>query len=130
MIDIYNTIYDTIRTKLLEINVSTSSSYQLKQTNFPHVTIEELSNIIDLNTVDTDGVFRDNISFEINIYSKSKTPRKEINPIIKVIDEYMVEELRTNRNFSNQTPNYLDDIYRYTLRYNFFVDENNRIYRR
>lgn len=130
MIDVFTDIYDKLRTRLKTINVGISTGYQISQSVFPHVTIDELSNIIDFGTLETDGVYADNVSIEINIYSNSKTPRKEIKPIIEIIDNYLTNELGTNRNFTQNTPNYDSNIYRYTMRYNFIIDKNLTIYRR
>lgn len=130
MIDVFNNIYDGLKTKLSELDIPITTGYQQKHTLFPIVVIDELNNFIDMKTLDTDGVYADNVSIEINIYSKSKTPRNEIQPIKQLIDLYMVNELCCNRNFSSQTPNYDNDVYRYTLRYNFIIDKNLTIYRR
>lgn len=130
MIDVFNFIYTNLKEQLDAIDIPITTGYQQKHNMFPIVVLDEVSNITDLNTLDTEGVYADNVSLEINIYSNSKTPRTEITPIKQLIDEYLTKELACNRNFASQTPNYDVNVFRYTMRYNFIIDKNLTIYRR
>lgn len=131
MTDAYYQIYNELKTRLEMIDIPIRDSYQYKHNDLPCVVIEEINNNIDLETIDTEGVFIENVALEVNFYSKSKSPRFELKSAIEVVDDYMTNELRTNRSFSNRTPNLFDNsIYRYTIRYNFQVDKYNTVYRR
>lgn len=130
MVDVFIDIYDGLKNKLLDIDVPISTGYQIDDPKFPCVVIDELNNTLNLRTLDVNGEYASDVSLEINIYSNSKTPRNEIRPIIKVIDEYMSTTIGAKRDLSQPTPNADNKIYRHTMRYSFIVDKNLTIYRR
>lgn len=131
MINPHNEIYTKLRDRLKDINVKLSSGYQTEVAEFPAVTFDEISNITDLQTLDSAGEFGIEYSFEINIYSNATNPMNQITKIITLVDELFNAELKMFRNFTGKTPNFLDNkVYKYTMRYSCIVTKNNEIFRR
>lgn len=129
IIDITNEVYTNLKTTMTSVNVLIS--YPSTSPSFPCITIEEISNTTNRNTIDTNGEEYNDISFEINIFSDDANKITEMKTIRKQIDDIMSGQYRMTRGFSGQTPNFLDtNVYRYTLRYSCTIDSNKKIYRR
>lgn len=129
IVDVTNEVYTTIKNTL--VGVTVLSAYPSTTPIFPCVIVEEISNITDLDTVDTSGEHYSNVSIEINILSNSQNKISEVKGLRGQIDDIMSGQYRMNRGFAGVTPNFIDSsIYRYTMRYSFKVDSNKTIYRR
>ena len=128
IIDIENELYNVIKTELNDVNVEKEK--KKKSVSFPCITITEISNNIDENTVDTSGETHNVQAFEINIFTSGNLKVSIAKTLRKRVDNIMSDTYKMSRDFSSQTPNYVDeDIYRYTLRYSCIVSKNKKIYR-
>jgi len=129
IIDIGNEVYTNLKASL--VGITTFTAYPDTEPTFPCVVFSELTNTSNESTVDSGGEKYNDISFEVNIFSSSHAKLTEIKTIRKLVDDVMSSGYRMNRSFANPTPNYLDtSVERYTLRYDFTVDENKKVYRR
>jgi hypothetical protein len=129
IIDVANEIYTKLKTDIADANVF--FSYPTEQPEFPCIVFEELRNATDLESVDSAGEQINEIIMEINIFTTGETKRTLANSLRSQVDLIMSDYYNCNRGYSESTVNYLDDsIYRYTLRYDFKIDKNKKIYRR
>lgn len=129
IIDITNEVFTNLKAVLVGITVL--PSYPSSTPVFPCVLLEEMDNTSNLGTIDSDGESCGDISFEVNIYSNSDNRATEIKSLRKIVDTLMADGYKMTRNFSAKTPNFMDtDCDRYTMRYDFTIDENKTIYRR
>ena len=129
IIDIFNEVYSKLKTELSDVTVL--PSYPTGDVTFPIVTIQELSNVADTFTRDTSGNFTSSVTYEVNIFSNKTNSNSESREIRNKIELILGKGYGMGRNYSNETPNFLDsNIYRYTMRYSFTIDNNKKIYRR
>lgn len=129
MIDLTNEILTNLKNKL--INVDVKSPYDNSKTTFPTVTIKEISNTTDFETVDSNGETHSLISFEINIFDIGNNKESSCKKIRNSIDLIMTQDYKMNRDFSAQVENYADtNVFRWILRYSCVVNKNKVIYRR
>lgn len=124
-VEVYNKLKDEIS------DVSVERQFNPKSPVFPCITITEISNNIDENTVDTSGETHNVQAFEINIFTSGNTKISTAKSLRNRVDSIMSDQYKMSRDFSSETPNYVDEeIYRYTLRYSCIVNKNKKIYRR
>lgn len=129
IVDITNEVYTNIKTTIT--NATVLPSYPSGDPTFPLITVDELINTTNQNTIDTNGEKYNDVTFEINIFSNSPTKVTEVKLFRGQVDEIMSGQYRMTRGFSGQTPNVMDtNIYRYTLRYTCTIDQNKMIFRR
>lgn len=129
IVDITNEVYTNLKDTMVTVTVLTA--YPSTNPTFPCVTIEEISNTTNPNTIDTNGEQYNDISFEINIFSDGTSKVSETKTIRKQVDDIMSGQYRMTRGFSGVTPNFLDtNVQRYTLRYTCSINSNKMIYRR
>lgn len=128
IVDITNEVYTELKNQLVGITVLTG--FPETQPNFPCVTIEENSNTIRPDTIDTSGEKHNVVRLDINIFTNSKTKMQDAKNIRNSIDEILSGTYRMNRDFSDVIHNYADSsLYRYVMRYSFTIDNNKTIYR-
>lgn len=129
IIDVTNEVYTKLKTELT--NVSVLPTNENVTASFPCVTLEEISNNIDVDSIDTSGDKYSVVALELNIFSIAENKIIETKTIRNQIDAILSDEYRMTRDYSSTTPNYLnEEIYRYTMRYSFLVDANRKIHRR
>lgn len=128
IVDIFSEVYTILKKEIPNI----FPYYPSSTPKFPCVTITESSNITNTNTIDSSGEKHNDITFEVNIFSDSlDTKHGEVRVIREKVDSIMSGKYKMIRGFSGQTPNMSDmNIYRYTLKYSFTINENKVIYRR
>ena len=129
IVDITNEVYTNLKDNIT--NAVVLKAYPSTNPTFPCVTIEEISNTTNPNTIDTDGEQYNDISFEINIFSDGTVKLSEAMNVRKQVDDIMSGQYRMSRGFSGVVPNFLDtNVQRYTLRYTCTISSNKKIYRR
>lgn len=129
IVDVTNEVYTNLKTSLTGITVL--QTFPSTSPTFPCIIIEEISNDINIDTIDTSGDNHCDVSIEINIFSDAENKITEVKTIRGQVDAIMSGQYRMTRGFTGTTPNFLDDnIYRYTIRYSFTIDANKQIYRR
>lgn len=129
IIDITNEILTYIKLGIPEATVL--SAYPSTSPKFPCIVIEEISNTIVPDTIDTAGEHYSDVSIEINIFTDNpQTKMSDAKSLRNKVDTIMTQ-YKLNRDFASTTPNYADgSIYRYTMRYSCLVNSNKVIYRR
>lgn len=128
IVDITNEVLTALKTALT--NITVIAEYPKTASSFPCVTVSEISNTEDMDTVDTSGTKHSTVSLEINIFSNAQNKTTQVKSIRNQIDTILSGTYRMTRGFSGVTPNPSDiDVYRYTLRYTFRIDKNKMIYR-
>lgn len=128
IVDIFNEVYTNIKTSLTSVTVLTE--YPETIPNFPCVIIQEVSNTSDTNTFSTSGETYNRISFEVNIFSNTKTKIADIKAIRATVDAILNDGYGMTRDYSSSVENFIDtSVYRYVLRYSFLIDKNKTVYR-
>ena len=130
MIDVENQVYTELKTKLLahDSNISTSNVFQNVPPQFPFVSCEMVNNTKNVAMADFCGNENGaDISFEVNIYSKSSTKKTEAKEIFQVVDEYF-NDIGFWRN--SYTPFQDNETFRIVARYSAVVSKNHNTYRR
>lgn len=128
IIDISNEIFTVLKTNITAAKILLS--YSSTSPTFPCITFEELTNNIDVSTVDTSGEHYNMIALEINIFTNGETQVSDAKTLRTSVDNILSGTYRMSRDFSSPTPNYQDaNIYKYTMRYSFKIDKNKTIYR-
>jgi hypothetical protein len=129
IVDITNEVFTNLKNTLIDVEVL--SAYPSTTPNFPCVTVEELSNISHIESIDTAGEKYSVFSIEINIFSDSPDKMSQAKSIRNRIDTIMTGDYGMVRGFGGRTPNPSDtNVYRYTLRYTGTINSNKQIYRR
>lgn len=129
MIDITNEVFTKLKTDIPTAKLLTS--FQSTVTTFPQIVFTSISNVTDIDTIDNNGEYAVEQSFDVNIFTKGRGKLKKAQQLANDVDSIMGGFYNMNRIFSDTVPNYLDaSIYRYTLRYNCKITKNNVIYRR
>ena len=124
--EVYNSIFNACSPSCKVVK-----GYPRTTSEFPCITFEEKINTSHDQSADSAGEFANDITYEINIFSNSRTPISECTPLRVLVDGVMSGTYRMRRTFSDVVPNYQDkNIYRYLIRYQCVVDKNNKIYRR
>lgn len=128
IIDITNEILTKLKTDLVGIEVVTSNQ---DTEQFPRVVFTENLNSTHIESIDSSGETKNEIVFDINIYTVGDRKMSDAKSIRNQVDSIMSDFYNMNRVYSNNVPNYFDQsIYRYVLRYNCVVDSNEVVYRR
>lgn len=129
IIDVSNEVLTIIKNSITDANVL--GSYPSTTPVFPCVIVEEKTNNDYTGTIDSGGVNHCDCMLEINIFSDAQNKVSVCKDIRNRIDNILAGQYKMTRVYSNPVPNFLDaNIYRYVLRYEFLVDENETIYRR
>lgn len=129
IVDVTSEVITKLKTEITSATIL--ANYPNVATTFPLITVSEINNITHLSTVDSGGERYNDVSLEINIFTDSQTNVTDTKELRIKIDEVLNSTFGMNRVFGEPTPNYIDtSVYRYTLRYNFIIDVNRKIYRR
>lgn len=130
MVDVTNEIMSYVKTAVGS-TVDVLSEYPSSTPKFPCVVFNEFSNVSHTETIDSSGEKYSDVSLQIDIFSNTQDKISVVKDLRNKIDTVLAGTYRMTRAFSGTTPNYADtNIYRYTLRYNFLVDNTKKIYRR
>lgn len=99
---------------------------------FPSVIIKPIADdLYDENLDKTDQRF--NLGFEIEIYSVNReliSKEKIARELMKLVNDVFDEHYGMLRASNQELPNIDTDVYRWYMRYEGKIDENNIIYRR
>ena len=132
MIDIFNELYTLVVNTLTTYDntISYSSVYTNMPTNYPFVSMEEISDSVYTNGSDSDEIENfANKEYEINIYTKNPNKKSKCDSIAQVVDT-----LLKSKGFVRVSKNILQDenetIYRLIVRYSGVVSKDHNIYRR
>jgi len=127
IVDITNEVLTKLKTELTPIQVL--AEYPDTVSDFPCVTISELSNTGDILSKDSGGFNYSIVSLEINVFTTGATRKSKAKEIRNDIDAILSDEYGMLRDFGGQTPNFDTNVYRYTLRYTGRVNEERKIFR-
>ena len=132
MIDIFNELYTLVVNTLTTYDntISYSSVYTNMPTNYPFVSMEEISDSVYERGSDSDEIENfANKEYEINIYTKNPNKKSKCDSIAQVVDT-----LLKSKGFVRVSKNILQDenetIYRLIIRYSGVVSKDHNIYRR
>ena len=128
MVDIINEVYTRLKKLLPKATVSLGR-YEGKP-SFPCVEINYIDDTNDIYNRDSGGDKYSIQTIEVNIYTTGKNKRPTSNNIRDTVNNLLAKEYNMNRGYGAETPNYADmNVFRYTLRYSYKIDENKTIYR-
>lgn len=129
IIDVTNEIYTRLKNSIN--NCTILASYPDIAPSFPCIIIEEGSNTVLQETIDSGGQHHSEVLLELNIFSNSQAKITEVKSLRNQIDAILGDEYGMSRIFSGAIPNLADTtIYRYVMRYSFIINVNKEIYRR
>lgn len=129
MINVLPEIITKLKNAISDATIIQDYAY-LTKNKFPIITIRELSNVTDITTIDSSGVYANNISFEVNVFTKGNNKEQTAFELRDKVDDIMVNFYKMSRSTSEQVDNYVDsNIYRWLLRYDCKIDNNLKIYR-
>lgn len=129
IVDIFNEVYTKLKTTIT--TATFSEGYPSTIPSFPTITVSETSNVTDETTIDSSGEVYNDLTFEINIFTKGTTRSTDAKAFRKSVDVIMSDFYGMSRDFAQPVPNFLDtNIYRITMRYSCRVNSNKAIYRR
>ena len=133
MVDVQAELYTIGRNVVLDKypNAELSSTYTLKPTRFPYVSIIEQDNRVYRATSDSDDLENHaEIMLEVTVYTTGDRKQQVCREIIGEIDkEY--GKIGLQRMSLNPVTNYNDtQIYRMVARYRAVISKNKEIYRR
>ena len=134
MIDIENTVFNTVATKVREQypDIYMTGEYVKSPSSFPAASLVEMDNATRTDTIDSgSNENHANVMYEVNVYSNKATGKKsECKAIIALIDKEMLA-LGFQRSTLTPVPNMNDStIYRMVGRYRATVSSNHDIIRR
>lgn len=134
MIDIENTVFDRVVTKVREVfpNIFMAGEYVKSPPSFPAVSLVETDNITRADTVDSGSNENHvNVMYEVNVYSNKAVGKKsECKAIIALIDNELLT-MGFSRSTLTPVPNEDDStIYRMVGRYRATVSTKHEIIRR
>ena len=128
IIDISNELLTDL--KLALPNVTVLSAFQDVLVSFPTVIVTETDNTDDGPTKDSGGVRYNNISYEVEIYTRGSTRVSQGKKIRGVVNDVISTKYGMLRNSSRAVPNFLDEsIHRFQLRYSGKINQQKVIYR-
>lgn len=128
IIDISNEVFTAISDVLTGVECLTT--YPSTEPIFPCLTFEEQTNTTSQAHIDTGGEKFNEVTIQIDIYTKGETKVSDAKTIRNTVDSIMADVYGMNRDDSKPVPNFMDsNVYRYTLRYSFTIDKNKKIYR-
>lgn len=119
MIDIESYVYSKVVDAITAASITADISgvYVESPEAFPHISIEETSNV---NRLDCMGIAASEIKadllYTINIYTNTATKKADAKRIASVVDTAMLG-MGFRRSFSGNLPNLERTIYRLTLHY-------------
>lgn len=131
MIDISNAVYTLVKNALNQHDstIKTSNVYTNTPSTYPFVSVEEIENVVDINTSDCVVENHAIVQYEINIYTKDPQKRSKGIEILAVVND-----LLASYNFVRVSKNELQDTnettYRIVARYEAVVSKDHTIYRR
>lgn len=122
MIDIENIVYTKIHDALQGIDVA--GDYVEQPSVFPHVSVQEISNIVRSANMDTSKIEQyASLLYSIDVYSAKTVGKKsEAKSIAEQVNTVM-EGLGFRRSMCQPMPNVDRTIYRITMRYSGTVHE-------
>ena len=134
MIDIENTVFDRVVTKVREVfpNIFMAGEYVKSPPSFPAVSLVETDNITRADTVDSGSNENHvNVMYEVNVYSNKTVGKKsECKEIMALIDNELLT-MGFSRSTLTPVPNEDDStIYRMVGRYRATVSTKHEIIRR
>ena len=134
MIDIENTVFNTVATKVREVfpDIFIAGEYVKSPPSFPAVSLVESDNSTRVETIDSGSNENHvNVMYEVNVYSNKTAGKKtECREILGLIDEEMLT-MGFSRSALTPVPNEDDStIYRMVGRYRAAVSSDHKIYRR
>lgn len=128
IVNVFNDLINEIQNEINPVPITIPFTGMSPE--FPIVTMDEISNETNVDTVDSSGEYHNIQSFELNIYTVGISSRTKSHELRDKIDNIMTPH-NMNRTFSQSVPNYLDDsIYRYVLRYECIIGKDKKFYRR
>ena len=134
MIDIENTVFNTVAMKVREVfpDIFMVGEYVSSPASIPAVSLVEMDNATNAETIDSgSNENHANVMYEVNVYSNKTTGKKsECKAIMALVDEEMLA-MGFSRSTLTPVPNENDStIYRMVGRYRATVSSDHKIFRR
>lgn len=130
MVQVSNQIFNDLKAEIEKFypTAKVQKDYQETTSSFPTVTFYEIDNWEFSHTLDYTER-KSNITFQIDIYMTGGARETLAKQIADRVSKVMEEKWHLKREYARQTVNIDKNIYRYTMRYSFKVDEDSlRIY--
>lgn len=130
MVQVSNQIFNDLKEKIEKVYPlsKVQKDYQPTSNTFPTITLYELDNAEFSHTLDYTER-KSNIAVQIDIYTVGGTRETQAKEIADKVSKVMEEKWHTKREYSKPMINADMNIYRYTMRYSFKIDEDSlRIY--
>lgn len=127
IVDIVNDIITEIKAEYPSYTVL--QEFPERTPNFPCVLVDEQSNIVNQNTLDSGGYHHSNITIKVEVITKGTGKITSAKKIRKEIDDILAGKYLMERFGSNRVPNFTDtSLYVLRSTYRGIVDKNKRIY--
>ncbi len=125
MVQVSNLIFSDLKAAITAVypNTKVQKDYQPMGSTFPTVTFYELENTETSHTLDYTER-KSNIVVQIDVYTVGGTRESDAKKIVAQISSVMEKQWHTKREYSRPMINVDSNIYRYTMRYSFTVDED------
>lgn len=130
MVQVSNQIFNDLKAEVNKFypKAQVQKDYQEVAASFPTITFYEIDNWEFSHTLDYTER-KSNITFQIDIYMTGGARETVSKQIADRVSKVMEEKWHTNREYARQTFNIDTNVYRYTMRYSFKIDEDSfRIY--
>lgn len=130
MVQISNQIFSDLKAEVENFypTAKVQKDYQETASSFPTVTFYEIDNRELSHTLDYTER-KSIITFQIDIYMTGGARETVAKKIANRISKVMEEKWHLKRDYAKPTVNIDKNIYRYTMRYSFKIDEDSlRIY--
>ena len=125
MVQVSNQIFGDLKAAITEgyPSAKVQKDYQPTSNIFPTVTFYELDNSEISHTLDY-AERKSNVVVQIDVYTVGGTRESDAKKIVAKISSVMEEKWHTKREYSRPMINSDPNIYRYTMRYSFKIDED------
>lgn len=125
MVQVSNQIFSDLKAEVEKFypTVKVQKDYQDVAASFPTVTFCEIDNWEFSHTLDYTER-KSSITFQIDIYMTGGTRETVSKQIADRVSKVMEEKWHMKREYAKPTVNIDTNVYRYTMRYSFKIDES------
>lgn len=130
MVQVSNQIFNDLKAEVEKFypTAKVQKDYQGVSASFPTVTFYEIDNIEFSHTLDYTER-KSSITFQIDIYMTGGARETVSRQIADRVSKVMEGKWHMKREYSRPTVNIDTNVYRYTMRYSFKIDEDSlRVY--
>lgn len=126
MVQVSNQLFNDLKEEIENFypSAKVQKDYQPTNNSFPIITFYEFDNAEFSHTLDYTER-KSNIAIQIDIYTVGGTRETEAKKIAEKISEVMENRWHAKREYAKPLINIDTNVYRYTMRYSFKIDEEN-----